>query len=111
MVILCDTCLIEKGHGPPMTGPHSMLLHSGMRSEKGDVVYSCDQGCERHYEQHHGYFNLSDEQGIINLRSVPLCQCHELIVMYIAEILAEGTVRYRCPHCGRDAVALMPTHL
>ena len=29
MVILCDTCLIEKGHGQQMAGPHSMLFHSG----------------------------------------------------------------------------------
>jgi hypothetical protein len=111
MIILCDTCLIEKGHGPPMAGPHSMLFYSRATREKGDVVYSCGQDCGRHYEEHYGYFNLSEEQRIINQRSVPFCQCHELYVMYMAETLDEGTVRYRCPRCDRDAVGSVPTHM
>ena len=109
MVILCDTCLIETGHGPQMAGPHGMLFHAGVRSEKGDLVYSCEQGCGRHYEQHHGYFNLSDEQGVINKRSVPICQCHEVSVMYISATLADRSVRYRCPRCERDTILPMPT--
>ncbi len=111
MVILCDTCLIEKGYGRQMAGPHSMLFHSGVRSEKGDVVYSCEEGCGRHYEQHHGYFGLSDEQGIIKQRGVPICQCHEVNVMYIAATLTDRSVRYRCPHCERETILPMPTHI
>ena len=110
MVILCDTCLIEKGHGSQMAEPHSMLFRYGVRSEKG-VVHSCEQGCGRHYEQHHGYFNLSDEQGVINTRCVPICQCHEVSVMYIAATLADRSVRYRCPCCERDTILPMPTRI
>jgi hypothetical protein len=110
MVVLCDTCLFENSHGSQMAGPHSMLFHYGVRSEKGDVVYSCWQVCGRHYEQHHGYFNLSDEQGIINQRSGPICQCDEVSVMYIAAILAHRSVRYRCPRCEGETISPMPAH-
>jgi hypothetical protein len=72
------------------------------------VVYSCEQGCGRHYEQHHGYYNLTDQQEVVNPRCYVICQCHEVTAMYIAEILDEATVRFRCPCCDRDTIASMP---
>ncbi len=111
--MICDTCLIETGEERQMAGPHTMLFYCGERSEKGDVVYTCDPGCGRHYEQHHGYFFLSDRQRIVaeTQRSVPFCQCYENSVMYISEILEDRNIRYRCPRCGRESVAAMPSPL
>jgi len=112
MTIVCDTCLTESGHVVQMAGPHSLLLHSGERFEKGDIVYSCEQqGCGRHYEQHHGYFNLLDDHQIVNQRSLRSCQCHEVSAMYISATLADRTVRYRCPCCERETSSSTPTDI
>lgn len=98
MIILCDTSVINEGMGLQMAGPHSMPLHFGVKSQKGAISpIRVSKVTGRHHEQHHDYFNLSDEQGIPNQRCVPRCQCHEVSVMYIAATLADRGVRYPCP--------------
>ena len=109
MEILCDTCLFHKGEQNKMSGPRAMRWRFGARFEKGDIVYYCDTGCNRYYEPRHGYFSLSD-QGDISAepQANPICQCHEVNLMYIADAGADATVRYVCPSCSAEAIKRIP---
>lgn len=105
MEILCDTCLIHKGERNKMSGPRALRFRSGARFEKGDFVYSCESASDRYYEQHHGYFNVSDTGDLTAKdRSSPLCQCREVSLMYIAHLRNDGMICYRCPCCSAEAI-------
>jgi hypothetical protein len=105
MEIFCDICLIHEREINKMSGPRALRFRSGPRFEKGDFVYSCDSGRDRYYEQHHGYFNLSGTGDLIaEDPASPLCQCYDVVVMYIAGLQEDGTILYRCPSCSREAI-------
>ena len=88
-----------------MSGPRALRFRSSARFEKGDFVYYCDTGCKRYYEPRHGYFSLSDQDDIsAEPQAHPICQCHEVNLMYIAEIGDNTTVRYMCPSCSAEAI-------